>query len=41
MRSSVGDMTNDAQIHPFRIEIPQEDLDDLRHGSRGRAGPTS
>jgi len=23
-------MTNDAQIHPFRIEIPQADLDDLR-----------
>ena len=23
-------MTNDAQIYPFRIEIPQADLDDLR-----------
>jgi microsomal epoxide hydrolase len=23
-------MTNDAQVHPFRIEIPQADLDDLR-----------
>jgi epoxide hydrolase len=23
-------MTNDAQIHPFRIEVPQADLDDLR-----------
>ena len=23
-------MTNDAQIHPFRIDVPQADLDDLR-----------
>jgi pimeloyl-ACP methyl ester carboxylesterase len=23
-------MTDDAQIHPFRIEVPQADLDDLR-----------
>jgi hypothetical protein len=28
-RSSVGGMTSDAQIYPFRIEIPQADLDDL------------
>jgi epoxide hydrolase len=30
MRSSVGVMTTDAQIRPFRIDIPQADLDDLR-----------
>src|SRR3984957_2711424 len=35
MRSSVGVMTNDAttndaQLRPFRIEVPQADLDDLR-----------
>jgi epoxide hydrolase len=29
MTSSVGGMTNDAQIYPFRIEIPRADLDDL------------
>jgi epoxide hydrolase len=30
MASSVGGMTNDGQIHPFRIDIPAADLDDLR-----------
>jgi hypothetical protein len=30
MTSSVDFMTNDSQISPFRIEIPQADLDDLR-----------
>ena len=30
MVPSVGGMTNDVQIRPFRIEIPQADLDDLR-----------
>ena len=30
MTSSVGGMTHDAQIRPFRIEIPQSDLDDLQ-----------
>ena len=27
-------MTNDEQIHPFRIDIPDADLDDLRQRLR-------
>ena len=30
MASTVNRMTNDSEIHPFRIEIPQAELDDLR-----------
>src|SRR5258708_36461201 len=30
MASSVAYMTNQSGIRPFRIEIPQADLDDLR-----------
>src|SRR5260370_8727848 len=30
MASSVACMTNQSGIRPFRIEIPQADLDDLR-----------
>jgi len=30
MRSTVGRMANEAQVHPFRVEVPQADLDDLR-----------
>src|ERR1700761_1931042 len=28
--ASVSGMTNDAEVTPFRIDIPQADLDDLR-----------
>ena len=31
----------DTEIHPFRIEIPQADLDDLATGWPGPAGPTN
>ena len=29
MTASVSGMADDEQVHPFRIEIPQADLDDL------------
>jgi epoxide hydrolase len=32
-------MANDAQIHPFRIEVPQADLDDLRARLAGTRWP--
>ena len=34
-------MTNHTDIRPFRIDIPQADLDDLRAGSPAPAGPAS
>ncbi len=38
MTFSVGAMADDAQIYPFRIEIPQADLDDLLARSRAQVG---
>jgi pimeloyl-ACP methyl ester carboxylesterase len=39
MASSVVDMTNAKEIHPYRIDIPQADLDDLRDRLAGTRWP--